>query len=540
MEKKAFNQIHSDDNRYQKQVEDFENKMMNKNMKKRKIGTILKGSILLCILAIFFSTIFALIKMNSNKITEGIFLQGVEVSGLTSQEAFLKIETQIQEKLKEDIKLKHNEYNTTIATESLGIEYNIKKAIEEAYLIGRTDNIFVNNYQILGALIKNKDIKIDIKINSEMLSQQIKDLQVRLPDALIKTTYRVEGEELVITKGTEGVVIEEEKFRTKISGKIQNIIEKEIEFKIPVKLVKPGEISIDEIYNEIACEPKNAYVEKNPFKIYKEIDGIDFDINKAKEIVKNEFKNEYKISLNKKKAAVTINDLGEDVFPNVLSKYDTRYDASNKDRENNLELASNKINQAVILPGETFSYNKVVGPRTEDNGFKEAAVYQNGEVVNGLGGGICQISSTLYNAVLMANLEIVERKNHQFVTSYVPIGRDATVAYGLIDFKFKNTREYPIKISAKVVSGVVSISIEGISQKNEYTELFSYNIIKRLPYETQYKEDYTLEKGKEYVKQTGAEGQIIQTYITNSLNEKVLLSTDTYQPMPRIIVKGMK
>ncbi len=97
-----------------------------------------------------------------------------------------------------------------------------------------------------------------------------------------------------------------------------------------------------------------------------------------------------------------------------------------------------------------FSYNNTLGERTAATGYKNAKVYMAGEVVDGIGGGICQISSTLYNAVLKSNMEIVERRNHQFVTSYVPAGRDATVAYGSIDFKFKNTRKYAIKIKATV------------------------------------------------------------------------------------------
>ena len=101
------------------------------------------------------------------------------------------------------------------------------------------------------------------------------------------------------------------------------------------------------------------------------------------------------------------------------------------------------------MPSETFSYNKTLGERTIAAGYKEAKIYS-----NGLGGGICQISSTLYNAVLMSNLEIVERRNHQFVTSYLPAGRDATVVYGLTDFKFKNSRKYPVKINAGVQNGI--------------------------------------------------------------------------------------
>ena len=152
----------------------------------------------------------------------------------------------------------------------------------------------------------------------------------------------------------------------------------------------------------------------------------------------------------------------------MISSYSTKYSTRNKDRTTNLRLAAEKIDGTVLMPGEEFSYNKVVGERTIAAGYKEAPIYQDGQVVDGLGGGICQISTTLYNAVLYANLEILERRNHQFVPSYVPAGRDATVVYGAIDFRFKNSRSYPIKIKCSVSGGIAKFEIYGLKEQNEY------------------------------------------------------------------------
>ena len=129
--------------------------------------------------------------------------------------------------------------------------------------------------------------------------------------------------------------------------------------------------------------------------------------------------------------------ISTEAFPDTLSEFSTRYAASNVNRTTNLRLAANQINGTVLMRGETFSYNDGVGERTIAAGYKEAPIYVSGRVEDGLGGGICQITTTLYNAAVFANLEIVERTNHQFVPSYVGAGRDATVVYGAIDFKFK-------------------------------------------------------------------------------------------------------
>ena len=209
-----------------------------------------------------------------------------------------------------------------------------------------------------------------------------------------------------------------------------------------------------------------------------------------------------------------------------------------------MRLACEKINNKVVLAGETFSYNKTVGERTIAAGYKEAKIYSAGEVVDGLGGGICQISSTLYNAVVMANLQIVERRNHQFVTSYLPAGRDATVVYGLTDFQFKNTRKYPIRLTASVQNGIATIEVFGIKEEEEYTITFETRTVGTIPFSTKYEDDESLEAGKEVVKQNGANGLQTETYVIKSLDGKVVskevLSKDTYTPMQRIIKRSTK
>ena len=196
------------------------------------------------------------------------------------------------------------------------------------------------------------------------------------------------------------------------------------------------------------------------------------------------------------------------------------------------------------MPGEIFSYNKVVGARTIEAGYKEAGAYAGGGVVQSVGGGICQISSTIYNTALLANLEIVDRSNHQFQTSYVSVSRDATVSWGSLDFKFKNTRSYPIKIVASAKNGVAKISFYGIKEETEYDVVIQPKVLSYIPYTVKYIEDSTLEQGKEVVEQLGYNGCKSEAYRILKLNGKVvsktLLSRDTYDPMQRIVRRGTK
>ena len=235
------------------------------------------------------------------------------------------------------------------------------------------------------------------------------------------------------------------------------------------ELCSPKSIDLDAVYNEIHKEPINAYYTQNPFNVYPSEEGLDFNISldEAKNILQ-ESTDECVIPLKTLYPEVTTNMIGTEAFPDLLSDFSTRYAASNRNRTTNLIIASNKINGTVLMPGEIFSYNKIVGERTIAAGYKEAPIYVEGKVQDGLGGGICQIATTLYNAALFANLEIVERSNHQFVPSYANASRDATVVYGAIDFKFKNNREYPIKIVCSVTNGIANFKIFGLKTENDY------------------------------------------------------------------------
>ena len=540
IEEKKFKQAQKKDRKTKKEREEMEEEIKPK--KRGKKIAILLGIII--ILALFFSTIFALVNMNNQKMMSGITIKGIDVSGLSKEEAKAKLETIYSEKMGTEIHLKYNEYESSLNPTLMEVSYDVDKAVEEAYKIGREGNIFINNYQILFTLIGKKDVDVNMTLNEEVTRQSIQDIGVNLPGIVIESSYFIEEDILTITRGKEGIAIDEESLLNKVKDNLNDINIQENDITIPVVHKIPEEINIDKIHEEVYKEVQDAYYTKDPFTIYPEVDGVDFDVEAAKALIAAEVKDEYQIQLIITKPKVTVSQIGSEAFPDRLSNFTTRYDASAKDRTTNLVIACQKLNGKVIMPGETFSYNQTLGKRTAAAGYKNAAVYENGQVVDGIGGGICQISSTLYNAVLMANLEIIERRNHQFVTSYLPAGRDATVVYGAIDFKFKNTRQYPIRLSASAKNGIATISIYGIKEENEYTFSFNTKTIASIPFGTKYVEDASLPAGTEKVQQNGVNGLKTETYITKMLNGKVisttLLSRDTYDAMQKIVLKGTK
>ena len=490
--------------------------------------------ILLCVIGYFG------LNISNNKILSNVYIEEIDVSNLTKDEAKNKIENEYSKILGNDIKysFENEEYN--INFDDIDFELIINESLDDAMKIGRTGNIFKSFVDFYSLKFGNKEqVDLYYKYNKEKLNSKIKEIEDKFYKEVKQYSYSVENNILKIQNGTSGARLNYEEIEKDINESIENKNVKEI-IELPLIIEEPDEIDVAKIHNEVFVEMKNAYYTLNPFEIHKEVTGVNFDIMALKEMIEAEpDKEEYSINLIITEPTTKVENL--DLYKDELGICTTTY-VNNPDRTTNLRLAASKVNEYVLMPGETFSDNEVVGERTVSAGYRNAAVYINGEVEDGLGGGICQISSTLYNAVVFANLDVTVRRNHQFVTSYVQAGRDATVVYGSQDFKFKNSRKYPVKISATVNSGVATISIYGIKEETEYDISFQVNTISTIPVTVSYVDDPSLESGKEVVKQSGANGVITETYKIVRQNGKVisktLLSRDTYNAMKKVIARG--
>lgn len=451
----------------QKVFKPVENYNIKSNSNTLKIFAIITLFFLLIIVTTFL--IFTLLNHINPNIISGIYINNINVSGLSKEEALEKVENEINSQIPNEITLIHDKYKTTLSTEELSINYNIEDAINLATQIGKAGNVFENNLETIKCLFSNEHINLNFSFDENFLKKDLEDASSKLPDKIIQSSSYIENDNIIITKGRTGCVIDIEKTSEIIKNEIKNINIKDNPITLVTYEQKPDVIDIDAIYKEIHKDPVNAYYVQNPYQIYPSENGLDFAISleEAKNLL-NEDKDEYTIPLRVIYPNVTTSMLGAEAFPDLLSEFSTNYAVSNRNRTTNLILAANKINGLVLMPGETFSYNKIVGERTISAGYKEAPIYVEGRVENGVGGGICQIATTLYNAVLYANLEIVERSNHQFVPSYANASRDATVVYGAIDFKFKNNRDYPIKITCSVANGIANFKIFGLRTNNDY------------------------------------------------------------------------
>ena len=223
-----------------------------------------------------------------------------------------------------------------------------------------------------------------------------------------------------------------------------------------------------------------------------------------------------------------------------IAHFETSY-REKGNRRMNLELACAKINGTIIKPGGVFSYNAVVGPRVAEAGFRMAPVIVRGRMEPGMGGGICQVSSTLYNAALLADLGVVRRQHHAFPVHYLPAGRDATVVYGAIDLKLKNTSDTAVGIIADGSNGKVKVRFFG-TPKPGRTISIERTAVSSWAAPVQTVSDPTLPAGKTVVRDSGRAGHRVTVWRVVRENGRVvrreMISRDVYRAFPRVIARG--
>lgn len=222
----------------------------------------------------------------------------------------------------------------------------------------------------------------------------------------------------------------------------------------------------------------------------------------------------------------------------IVAQYETSFDPAKEDRSANIKMAAMALDHILVMPQEIFSFNEIVGPRTTEAGYKEALVIENNEFTPGIGGGVCQVSTTLYNALLKSNLPILERHPHSLPISYVPHGMDATVAYNLVDLKFTNDREKPILLHTEYQKGKIKVMI--FATVGEFPEVrLSSKIVEYIQAEQEIIKDPSLPPGRSIVEAKGQRGMIVEVYREIIMEGNVLsrerISRDKYKPVKSVV-----
>ncbi len=421
----------------------------------------------------------------SDQIVEGVKIDNVDVGGLQREEALAKVKAAANKALTQTVNLNYKDRSWKISLAKLGVGTDLDAALNEAVEFGHAGNIWERYLETKTAKHEGKQLNLNYLVDKDRTSAIIAELTQELNTSPADAGISInERGELVTTFDKPGTRVNSEAAAQELESLLSNGIK----------------------------EPQNQ-----PWEI--------------------------SLTLVNKSPNITREDLRSQKIDGILAAYTTRFQTSNVNRTYNVKVAADAINHQIIKPGETFSFNKVVGPRSQEAGYREALIIQQNEFVPGLGGGVCQVSSTLYNAVLLADLPVVERSNHSLPVDYVPAGRDATVAYGARDLRFTNNTPGYLLLQTKVQGNSLTVQIYGDKSHKKEVEL-SNRVIARTEPQIVKKPNPELEEGKEVVEQAGKAGLQVQVYRTIKEQGKSLpaqlISTDTYKAVNKIIQVGTK
>ena len=375
------------------------------------------------------------------------------------------------------IKLICKDDSLDVKCSDLNISFDNEATLQQALNTGKTGNMFQNTFSFVKRFFTKEDIRPVISYDREKLAAAINEVTKKYEIEPVGHTFKINTDSVTVIGPVNGLKVNRDMAMDAVETQIKNLSPSSVELK--PESVKPQALNADEFYAWLTSDAENAYYEKIDGKIGvhagKPKCTVDREVvDKALSDLKSSADNTVNIPVTLTQPTDTEDKLKENLYKDQLGTYTTNFGGSSAARANNVRLAAQRINGTELMPDEEFSYDKAILPRTAANGYMAAPVYVGNKVESGLGGGICQPSSTLYVAALYANLEILERHNHSLAVGYMPPGMDATIAQGVLDLRFKNTTGYPVKINASANGGVLTFTIVGYNPEGISVELQRY------------------------------------------------------------------
>ena len=428
----------------------------------RKTGKILL--IILCILLALLIVLFAVCTVTrpSDTVSKNVWIGDLYVGGLSYDDTLASVEASDLTS-EQTIKLKCNDNYYTLSGADIGSVANAEETAKKAFDYGKSGNFLKDGFTQIRLLASKHVMNPSSDINTDLLSEVLRRFGTDMYGELVQHSVEFTDTEAVVTPGHTGfdgdVSAALEEVKNAVAAAHYNPI------TVTLKSAPPDDFTIETFDNVCYKDPVDAYynIQGNSVDIVPEQNGRYINKEEAAAIIPSikEGGEKVTVPIYLSYAAITKEELKSKLFANTLGSYSTYYGSSASNRAANVARAAGLINGTVIAPGAVFSFNDTVGPRSKANGFYTAQEYVDGKTVEGIGGGTCQVSTTLYSAVLYADMTITARENHMMTIGYAPLGQDATVAYGSVDFKFKNSSDYPVKISAVTNGSAITVSIIG-------------------------------------------------------------------------------
>lgn len=414
-----------------------------------------------------------------DKICKGVYIESLDVSGMTREQAETAVSAYVAKLASRTLQV---DVNGEMAESSLSaIDYtcSANEYIEQALAQGKSGNPFLDYARIKE--MENTPVVYDLQFtySDKKLKKFVTGTCGSKCQKAKNSKIKMRGGKLVYTEARDGITIKEEETINSIKTALEEQEDAEV-VKVAAAVVREEPVVTEEVTSR--CKDK-------------------------------------------------------------LGSFSTSFDSGNISRTKNVTNAARLINGSIVNPGETFSVHDTISPLTEKNGYYEAASYSNGQVVDSVGGGVCQVSTTLYNAILYSELEIVERSPHSMLVSYVKPSMDAAIAGDYKDFKFKNNTDVPIYIEGGVTGGTVYFRVYGEETRSSSREIrFESETVETInPGADKVTYDKTQPESYMVVTQEAHQGcrAILWKYVTeNGKTEKIQVNSSTYQAEPRYVVRG--
>lgn len=454
-------------------------------LRKNRIGTLVGRVRISLIILLAFAAIVGLVIGSSaallprnGQITHGVKVNSINLGGMTEAQAKELLTGPLTAATKATVHLSAGGQKRAASLRELGIHADLQATVHAAYAIGRENGLLARLANVLHARWGGVHLSPVYVMDDKAAKAVLSGLGSLINREPLDASAYWNGSQVVVNEGHSGA---------------------KLDAPASLKIIKSAVYDALAARKPIPTTVELPYREKHPHVTAKALQDVD----------------------------------------TVLGSFSTSYGSSSRNRINNIVTAAEAINHHVLLPGEVFSFNKTVGPRTEDSGFMAAPVIINGEMEQGLGGGICQVSTTLYNAVLFSGLNIVTRNHHSIPSHYVAPGLDATVSYGSLDFRFRNSSDAPVVIETQSQGRRLLVRILGKGPAPVVKLVRSD--IHSLPGRTITKNDPTLPKGTKTTEQKGSGGiavTVTRIVGTGSDAKSEVLSHDRYPGQPTVIVVG--
>ncbi len=450
--------------------------------------------------------------ISGNTIMENVSVAGVDIGGMTKLEAISEIRKVVLDSYEaKPMEIQVDNHKISLSPDLTGATFDVNNAIDLAYKYGRSENASENAVaQVQSAA---GGIKVDIlpclNLNTDAIAKELQAFIDKYSTELTQPTYTISGADgmdktLIVTMGTPGYGLTYDKLYEQVLAAYNA---GSFALTLSSESVAPDGVDLEAIYQETYIAPVNASYNSEKKETTAHTLGYSFDVESAKTLIENaKYGENISIPYICTAPEIKQEDLDKMLFRDVLSTY-TAKSGSASSRDVNLRLACEAVNGVVLAPGEVFDYNKTLGERTAEKGYKYGASYIGNKTVSTIGGGICQVSSTVYYCALMADMEIVTRTNHGFLNTYVPMGMDATVSWGGPEFRFKNNSDYPIRIEASASAGHTTVTIYGTDVKDYYVKM-EYEVLATYPW-SRVEQEMTADNPDGY-----KDGQVISTAYT--------------------------